>query len=318
MAARGRLAPPLPSALVDPTVTAYRDLLYRLSDKTLPFHTLTLQICFLVYLVAAQFLLLFVWRRLSPANAPPSRWRDTAFGAYLLFAQAGLLLAWPYLANAWLAADPILLADVVVTFHLGLVLLVPLTLLLVVVGLPLGWKWTRNFWVRLLQLLVIEVVAGQAVVGIECPLTTLERVLRGGAGFLHELDDASAVGRFCNEVLYYDPPPQGMDESARLAGNAIGAASNVLPSLVILHQAVEHDAAHRGIHPFFIVVYVSVGLLVLLTWVLIPPRLPWRPTGARGSAHLPATSHTTTVPSAAPLTSNLPSEPNASSVTSPR
>jgi hypothetical protein len=129
--------------------------------------------------------------------------------------------------------DPILKADVLVTVHLTFVLFVLVGQILIVAGGLLHWSWVRNFWFRLVHLLSILVVAGQAVFGIECPLTTWERELRGG--YLFDLEGASAIGRFCNETLYFRPNP-----------------------------------------PVFMAIYVSFALLVVLTWIFTPPRLPWR------------------------------------------
>jgi hypothetical protein len=142
----------------------------------------------------------------------------------------------------------VFLADVVVTVHLAFVVAVLLLLLLILVGWLAGWQWVRNFWFRLAHLAAILVVAGQPLLHIECPLTTLERHLRGGPGQLHELDDASAVGRFCNDVLYFEP-----------------GTENGQPPLWLL------------------LCYLSVALLIVATWVFVLPRLPWR----AGKSRLP-------------------------------
>jgi hypothetical protein len=129
--------------------------------------------------------------------------------------------------------DPILKADIIVTVHLAFMLFVLIAQLLIVAGWLLGWQWVRNFWFRLVHLLSIGFVAAQAVLGIECFLTTWERNLRDG--YLHDLDDASAIGRFANETLFFRPNPT-----------------------------------------LFLILYVAFALLVVLTWVFAPPRLPWR------------------------------------------
>jgi hypothetical protein len=238
------------SALSLAVTQPYERLLEQLTDNTQPFRTLTLQAGFIAYLVLGQFALLLVWQVLRGAaglllGRPWPRLGGALFALYLLAGQVAVLLAWPPLVSAAMTARPgPLLADVVVTSHLALVVAALLLLVLIVVGWPLGWLWTRNFWLRLAQLLVIEVVAGQAVVAIECPLTTVERQLRGGAGYLHDLDNASAVGRFCNETLFFDR----LDEEGQP-------------------------------RKAFVIAYVGFGLLVVLTWVFVPPWLPWRPPG---------------------------------------
>jgi hypothetical protein len=219
----------------------YHDLLDTLIETDKPFVRLSLQFAFILYLLAGQVLALLLWRLFAPSRAgEPSRLKSIFFALYLLVAQVTLFVGWPFLVGAWQTASPILLADIVVTFHLVLVLAVPVALLLILIGWPFGWKWTRHFWFRLAQLIVIEVVAGQAIVGIECPLKTIERHLRGGydadgESLLHNLDEASAIGAWCNQLLYYD--------------------------------------AEASI---FMWIYASVALLVLLTWILAPPLFPWR------------------------------------------
>jgi hypothetical protein len=173
--------------------------------------------------------------------------------------------------------DPVLLADIVVTVHLTFVLFVLVAQVLIVAGWLLRWGWVRNFWFRLIHLASIGIVAAQAVVGIICPLTTLERYLRregeyprycallaanaaasrsenlltslvsatwagnpitvmDDAGPLHMLEHASAVGRFCNQTLFFRDPPKYL----------------------------------------FPAIYVSFMSLVVLTWIFALPRLPWR------------------------------------------
>lgn len=231
---------PLPSSLVLSLGFAvreeYTELAERLTGGDLPFHTYTLQYTFVFYLLLGQLLVLLLWRMVMRRRTGPASYRGrVAFALYLLAAQVALFAAWPYLVGAWQLLPHTAAADLVAVLHLGLIVGVLLGLVLVAVGWPFGWSWTRNFWLRAAQVVVIEVVVGQAIVGIECPLQTVERQLRGGPGKLRQVEDASAIGRWCNDLLYHPPNP-----------------------------------------PVFLVMYVSVGLLVLLTWVLIPPRFPWR------------------------------------------
>jgi hypothetical protein len=68
--------------------------------------------------------------------------------------------------------DDILLADILVTVHLAFMLFVVIAQMLIVAGWLLRWNWVRNFWFRMVHLLSIAVVAGQAGLRIECPLAT--------------------------------------------------------------------------------------------------------------------------------------------------
>ena len=114
--------------------------------------------------------------------------------------------------------------------------------------------WPRNFWLRLLHLVCIEIVVGQTFVALECPLTSVERDLRGsllpddprndeltagqmGTKRLDYLEGASPIARFCHDKLFH-PLPQRISD---------------------------------GIYPF---VVAPFGLVMLLTWVFVPPRAP--------------------------------------------
>jgi hypothetical protein len=224
----------------DPAVNeAYAELVDQLNSRD--FHrTTSVQLVFVLYLLLGQALALFSWRLITLRARGEPTWRGRlAFVSYLLLAQVALFVSWRLLIGLWQMTDHVRLADLVVTVHLGLVIATLLLLSLLPVGAIFGWRWTRNFWLRLAQLLVIEVVAGQALVGLECPLTTLERNLRGGTGQLRKLDDASAVGRVSNRVLYFP---------------------------------VSIDAPRWSVT----LGYATFGGLVLLAWLLLPPRLPWR------------------------------------------
>jgi hypothetical protein len=96
------------------------------------------------------------------------------------------------------------LADLVVVVHFAYVAFVVLGFLLVLLGIVLKWGWVRNFWFRMLHFAAIGVVALQAVIGVLCPLTILERELRTAAG--ETVDQASFIGRWVNELLFYHWP----------------------------------------------------------------------------------------------------------------
>lgn len=97
------------------------------------------------------------------------------------------------------------LADAVVVIHLAYVLFVVFALVAILLGAVLGWRWTRNFWFRLVHLLMIGAVVVQAVLGVMCPLTTLENGLRKSAG---EGDYAgSFIGHWAHELLFIEAEP---------------------------------------------------------------------------------------------------------------
>lgn len=97
-----------------------------------------------------------------------------------------------------------LLADVVVALHFAYVGFVVFGLIFILVGIPLHWQWTRNFWLRIVHLVMILIVAGEAILGITCPLTRWETLLNQASG--RPFEERSFVGRLLNDLLFFDFP----------------------------------------------------------------------------------------------------------------
>jgi len=93
-----------------------------------------------------------------------------------------------------------LLADALLVVHFLIAGFIVGGLILVWIGALAGWAWVRNRWFRYLHLAAIAGVAAEALLGIACPLTIWEDLLRGGAR------PDSFVGRWVYRLLYYDAP----------------------------------------------------------------------------------------------------------------
>jgi hypothetical protein len=93
-----------------------------------------------------------------------------------------------------------LLADVLLVVHFAIAAFIVGGLILVWVGAALGWRWIRNSWFRYLHVAAIAFVAGEALLGVACPLTLWEDLLRGG------LRPESFVARWIYRLLYYRAP----------------------------------------------------------------------------------------------------------------
>jgi hypothetical protein len=93
-----------------------------------------------------------------------------------------------------------MIADLIVVVHFAIVLFIVGGLAAVWMGAALGWAWVRNPWFRYLHLTAIGYVALEALLGIACPLTVWEDLLRGGAR------PDSFVGRSVRRLLFYDAP----------------------------------------------------------------------------------------------------------------
>ena len=92
------------------------------------------------------------------------------------------------------------MADVVLVVHFLIAAFIAGGLVLVWIGAAAGWNWVRNPWFRYLHLAAIAFVAAEALLGIVCPLTLWEDLLRGGAR------PESFVGRWVQRLLYYNAP----------------------------------------------------------------------------------------------------------------
>jgi hypothetical protein len=126
------------------------------------------------------------------------------------------------------AATALLLADVVLALHVGVVAFVVGGLVLVVAGNLRGWGWVNALWFRLAHLAAIAVVVAESWFGVVCPLTTLEMGLRarapGGTTY-----GGSFVGHWLQRLLYYDAPPWVFMLAYTLFGVAVAAAWWIFP-----------------------------------------------------------------------------------------
>jgi hypothetical protein len=99
-----------------------------------------------------------------------------------------------------------LTADFLVVFHLTYVLFVVAGEAAILAGGVLGWGWVRNVPFRIVHLAAIGVVAIEAGVGAECPLTFWEYDLRRLAGQAVR-GHVSFVGRIARAIVFHDLPP---------------------------------------------------------------------------------------------------------------
>jgi len=91
-------------------------------------------------------------------------------------------------------------ADALLVAHFLTAAFVVGGLLLTWLGTAAGWQWVRNPWFRFAHLAAIGIIALEALLGVACPLTVWEDLLRGG------LQPHSFVGRWVQALLYYDAP----------------------------------------------------------------------------------------------------------------
>ncbi|HET7766839.1 MAG TPA: DUF2784 domain-containing protein [Burkholderiales bacterium] len=92
-----------------------------------------------------------------------------------------------------------MIADAVLVVHALFVLFVVGGFVLILLGAR-RWSWVRNRTFRILHLAAIVFVTAEALLGITCPLTIWEDMLRGGG------PGRSFIGRWVARLLYYDFP----------------------------------------------------------------------------------------------------------------
>jgi polyferredoxin len=93
-----------------------------------------------------------------------------------------------------------LAADLILIVHFAFVSFVVGGLAATWIGAGLHWRWVRRLWFRVAHLAAICFVAGEAVLGVMCPLTVWEDALRGRSG------ETAFIARWVHRVMFYDLP----------------------------------------------------------------------------------------------------------------
>ena len=99
-----------------------------------------------------------------------------------------------------------ILADLVLVLHVAVVLFNGGGLLLIWLGYAAEWQWVRHRAFRVTHVLLMGMVAAQAVLGILCPLTTLESLLRSKAGE-SAVPGESFVAYWLHRLIFFELPP---------------------------------------------------------------------------------------------------------------
>jgi Protein of Unknown function (DUF2784) len=98
-----------------------------------------------------------------------------------------------------------LFADAVVLIHAAYVAFVIFGFIAILIGAALEASWVQNFWFRILHLAAIALVLAEALLGMICPLTCLENILRvraGQAGY-----PADFIGYWVHRLIFFAWPP---------------------------------------------------------------------------------------------------------------
>ena len=92
------------------------------------------------------------------------------------------------------------LADLVLAIHFALAAFVASGLLLIPMGAICKWQWVRNRIFRTVHAGLMVFVAVEALIGMTCPLTTIEAYLRGTEA------QESFLAHHLSRLLYWDLP----------------------------------------------------------------------------------------------------------------
>ena len=95
-----------------------------------------------------------------------------------------------------------LIADFVLVFHFCIVIFITFGFFLIPIGYKFGWGWIANTKLRIFHSGMMVFVTLETLLGITCPLTSIENSLRG----IHQ--SKSFVGYWIKQIIYWDFPTQ--------------------------------------------------------------------------------------------------------------
>jgi uncharacterized protein DUF2784 len=104
-----------------------------------------------------------------------------------------------------MATNYTILADAVVIIHAAYVAFVVGGLVAILIGAAMRWQWTRSFAFRVAHLAAIALVCLESIVGVICPLTTLENSMRTRSSATQYPTDFIAY--WAHRMIFYDFPP---------------------------------------------------------------------------------------------------------------
>jgi len=99
----------------------------------------------------------------------------------------------------------LLAADVILIMHVLIVVFNVFGLILIVIGYFRKWSWVRNPWFRYAHVVAIGMVIVQSWLGVACPFTALEMVLRLKAG--ETVHSGTFISHWLESILYYQASP---------------------------------------------------------------------------------------------------------------
>ena len=93
-----------------------------------------------------------------------------------------------------------MLADIILILHFLVVIFITVGFVLIPIGYHYDWSWIKNFKLRLFHFCLMFLVTFETVVGITCPLTSIENYLRGIN------NNKSFISFWIEKIIYWDFP----------------------------------------------------------------------------------------------------------------
>jgi hypothetical protein len=95
-----------------------------------------------------------------------------------------------------------LIADIVLVFHFCVVIFITFGFFLIPIGYKFGWGWIANTQLRIFHSGMMLFITLETLLGITCPLTSIENSLRG----INQ--SKSFIGYWMKQIIYWDLPTQ--------------------------------------------------------------------------------------------------------------
>ena len=94
----------------------------------------------------------------------------------------------------------LLLSDIVLILHFCIVIFIAFGIFLIPIGYRFYWRWIANKKLRTIHCGMMAFVTLETLLGITCPLTSIENILRGATR------ENSFISYWIMKVIYWDLP----------------------------------------------------------------------------------------------------------------
>jgi hypothetical protein len=171
------------------------------------------------------------------------------------------------------------LADLVVAIHLAYIAYVLIGQVSIFVGMALRWAWIRVPWFRISHLVMIWIVAIEALFDVVCPLTTWEIQLRAAAN--QPYSERTFVGRCLDRILFLNEDTVIAQQAAKEKANQEAEKARTDEPTTTEETSIASEKAPSGPQQETVDLpeesdltwwYVGFAIVTTITFVLAPPR----------------------------------------------